>query len=78
MENAKEYWDELERRYFDGETTEAEEAELERHIAELAKRGTVNATTATMAYTAVGREVPRRLGRKADGADWPPRQALPC
>lgn len=59
MENAKEYWDELERRYFDGETTEAEEAELERHIAELAKRGTVNATTATIAYTAVGREVRR-------------------
>lgn len=67
MEKDSKYWEELERRYFDGETTEAEEAELERRMASLSRAGKENSTTAAMAYVAVGRKLSRDAMRRRRG-----------
>lgn len=50
------YWKDLEERYFEGQTTEAEEEELQEHIREAAAHGRRSAATGVMAYASMARK----------------------
>lgn len=51
-----EYWKSLEARYFDGQTTEADEDELREHMSQRAAKGEPSAAAALMSYAAVARD----------------------
>lgn len=55
MSKDKAYWEALEARFFDGQTTEEEERLLRAHLAQETRRGHASAGAAYMAYTSVAK-----------------------
>lgn len=71
MSKDKTYWDALEARFFDGQTTEEEERRLRSHLAQETRRGQASAGAAYMAYTSVAKAATRaKRGRRRATAWW--------
>ncbi len=68
MSKDKAYWEALEARFFDGQTTEEEERLLRAHLAQETSRGHASASAAYMAYSSVAKaeaEAKTRRHRRA-------------
>lgn len=67
---SKAYWEELEARFFDGQTTEEEERLLRAHLAQETRRGHTSAGAAYMAYTTVAKAGKAKPQRRRRAAGW--------
>lgn len=70
MNNDKTYWEALEARFFDGQTTEDEERQLRSHLAQETRRGQTSAGAAYMAYTSVAKVARVKPQRRRKATAW--------